>query len=203
MISIKFLTHSIQLENLSYVLSKKELTPRRRYQYLRYAIFGLSINGSYATFSSGYVAHLVFPTKIIAKYSIKPVVYVNYDIAKTMIPAKDRSVYYYHSKLAFEMELVSESAIPLHEAEKVYISTHIIKDDLTVKLERFCREHGIPVEYGIPVDQETKEIASRLLKGDRKTIEEYNRTVCQYFNIDCRVPSEQELKELLIYWRGW
>ena len=203
MISIKFLTHSIQLENLSYVLSKKELTPRRRYQYLRYAIFGLSINGSYATFSSGYVAHLVFPTKIIAKYSIKPVVYVNYDIAKTMIPSIDRRVYYYHSRLAFEMELVSESAIPLHEAEAVYVSTHIIKDDLIDKLIEFCRDHGIPVDYGIPADQETIRIAKRLLQGDRKSIEDYNRAICQYFNVDCRVPSQQELIELLMYWKGW
>jgi len=170
---------------------------------MRYHIFGLSINAAYAAMSSGYAVHIVFPAKIIKTYSIKPVIYVDYEIARTMIPSIDRRAYYYHSKLAFEMELVSESAIPLHEAEKVYISTHIIKDDLIAKLERFCREHGIPVEYGTPIDEETFRIAKKLLNGDSKTIDEYNKAICRYFSVDCRVPSEEELIELLKYWREW
>ena len=193
----------MMLEHLNYVMKKKAIIPWKRYRYMRYHVFGLSINGSYAYFANSYIAHIVFPAKIIEKYSIKPVIYVNYDIAKTMIAAKDRSVYYYHSKLAFEMELVSESRIPLHEAEAVYVSRYAIHSDLIDKLIEFCRDHGIAVEYGIPADQETKEIAIKMLNGDTKTIEIYNRTVSRYFNIDYRIPSEEELRQLLIYWKEW
>ena len=167
---------------------------------MRYNVFGLSINGSYAVMAAGYLAHIVFPVKIIKTYSIKPVIYTHHEITRTMIPSIDRKVYYYHSKLAFEMELVSESEIPLHEAETVYISHYAINNDLIDKLKKFCRDHGIDIQYGVPEDLETKEIAIKMLNGDSKTIEKYNKTVCQYFNVDCRIPSEEEMIELFKCW---
>ena len=203
MISIKFLTHSLLLENIYYIIKKGAVVPKKRYQYMKYRVFGLSINGSYAYFANSYIAHVVFPAKIVSRYSIKPVLYTNYEITRTMIPSRDRSVYYYNSKLAFEMELVSESAIPLYEAEAVYVSRYAIHSDLIDKLKKFCREHGIPVEYGTPIDEETFRMARKLLNGDSKTIDQYNRTVCQCFNVDYRIPSEEEMIELLRYWKAW
>ena len=195
MFEFRYVTHSIRtFEQLEYVIRRGFVAPRRRYWYLPYTIFGLSVNGAYTYMNSVCVVHFVFPWSVVKRYGVKPVIYHPYDL-KVMLSSRDGKVYYYPDVFAFEMELVSEHPIPLSEVEEIYISPGV---DLEPETLRKLREYA-PVSYGTPVDQETVPWIQQLMH-DKSLVREYNRRVAEEFGIDYAEPTPSELLELFLWW---
>lgn len=190
----KYVTHSISTYQLKYVLERESIVPHRRYRYLKFSLFGLSVNGAYTYMNSMCFVHFVFPWSVVRRYRVKPVIYHPYQEIKVMLPSRDRRIYYYPDKFSFEMELISEIPIPLSEVEEIYVNAEI-DSETTRKLREYA-----PIFHGVPVDSEIIEVI-QLLMQNKKIVKEYNRALAKEFNVDYTEPTLDELIQLLRLWK--
>ena len=121
-LALEFVTHAVPPPSVDFVLEVGELRPKLRYPtFFDFEVFALSVDGAYNVFNIVEV-YFVFPWSVVRRYAVKPVLYHPYGDIPAMVPSRDKSVYYYRDRFAFEMELVSEEAIPLGEAVAAYVS---------------------------------------------------------------------------------